>query len=155
MGCPYQTPPLKAQGPMQKRWEDSKSPSSGSKEEPSRINSMHKTRTNASQTKYPVWRRGSGYIVSPLNKKLFAADSWEREKQFSPVEWSWVYQPHSRAGLMLRSEWPIQMHSMFVFFMILLLLFGVLLSFFALFSCFYFMYYERKNMNWVGWVGKN
>lgn len=167
MGCPYQTPPLKAQGPMQKRWEDSKSPSSGSKEEPSRynradahvnsqrINSMHKTRTNASQTKSPVWRRGSGYIVSPLNKKLFAADSWERENQFSPVECSWVYQPHSRAGLMLRSEWPIQMDSMFVFFMILLLLFVVLLSFFALFSCFYFMYYERTNMNWVGWVGKN
>lgn len=151
MGCPYQTPPLKAQGPMRKRWEDSKSPSSGSKEEPSRINSMHKTRTNASQTKSPVWRRGSGYIVSPLNKKLFAADSWEREKQFSPVEWSWVYQPHSRAGLMLRSEWPIQMDSMFVFSWFCC----YCLEFCCLFLlCFLvFILCIMRERTWIGWAG--
>ena len=143
---------------QKKRWKDSKSPSSGSKEEPSshnradarmnsqRINSVHKTQTNASQTKSPMWRKGSGYIVSPLNKKLFAVDScWERENQFSPVEWSWVYQPHSRAGLMLRSRWPIRMDSMFVCLFV-----HDFVVFFALFSCFYLMYYERKNINWVG-----
>lgn len=51
-----------------------------------------------------------------------------------------------------------KMDSMFVvclFFHDFVVIVWSFVVFFALFSCFYFMYYERKNMNWVGWVGKN
>lgn len=44
-----------------------------------------------------------------LTKKLFANDIyWERENQFSPVEWCWIHQAPCREGFILRSSWPAQ-----------------------------------------------
>ena len=37
--------------------------------------------------------KGSGHKIPHLTKKLLVIDTcWEREKQFSPMEFHWVYQ---------------------------------------------------------------
>lgn len=42
-------------------------------------------------------------------KKLLAIHSfWKRENRFSSMEWLWVYQPHPRAGTMLKDSWTTQ-----------------------------------------------
>lgn len=44
-----------------------------------------------------------------VTKILFAINNClERENQVPPMECRWVYQPHARAGLMSRSNWPTQ-----------------------------------------------
>lgn len=53
----------------------------------------------------PSLRRGSGHRVPSLTKKLCAVDTcWERETQFSPMKYHWVYQPYFRIGPMSEVE---------------------------------------------------
>lgn len=51
----------------------------------------------------------SRHEVLPLTKKLSAIDNnWQRKNQFSPVEYHWVYIPHSRASPIYGNSWLIQ-----------------------------------------------
>lgn len=60
----------------------------------------------------PRTEKGSGYKIPPLTKKLFAIDShWEREIQFSSVAFHWVFQAHSKAGVMLKVRESTQARS--------------------------------------------
>lgn len=71
---------------------------------------LFKTYTGSNRLASQHWELESRHGVPPLTQKLFATDTnWQKEKnQFSPMECYWVYQPHSRAGAMHRSTWPMQ-----------------------------------------------
>lgn len=71
-----------------------------------RLVNMQKTCISSSLTETWAWRRGSGHKVPRLTKKTFSNDSCGERKNifFFPMEWHWVFQPHSSAGLMLRSR---------------------------------------------------
>lgn len=47
--------------------------------------------------------------VNPNTEKLLTiATCWQRENQFPSMQCHWVYQPHSRAGLLPSSSWLTQ-----------------------------------------------
>lgn len=105
---------------------------------------MPKIWTGLKLDKTPTLRRESGYKVPPITKELFAVDTyWERESEFSPVEYPWVYQPHSRVGPISRSSCPKQ-NRLHVFRAI----FSFLLSF-CLYVLILFVCFERKCL--VSW----
>lgn len=90
----------------------------------------------------------------------------KEEYQFSPTEWYWLYQPHSRAGLMFMRRWPTQSglhdfcslscHSFSLVFSLsfveLFCFVSNCLSFWFLF-CFLGFYFEKEEKKHeVGWV---
>lgn len=153
--------PSKAWTFMQKRWKDSKSQSPGSEEETSyshnradaNINNIHMACINSSQTKSSAWTMGRRYKVIHLTRKLLVIDSyWDRGNQFSPIEQHWVYQPHSRSGLMFRRSWLIQneLHiDLFFHGFVIFWRFFVVISFCFDFLFLYLCIYRQKKM-WIG-----
>lgn len=91
----------------------------------------------------PAERKRSGHKVPPLTKKLFVINTCsERENQLPPTECHWLYQPHSRAGLMQRSD-QYKMDSMLLCMLFLLQLIGFCFVFSFIFLVL------RENMNQV------
>lgn len=90
----------------------------------------------------------------------------KEEYHFSPTEWYWLYQPHSRAGLMFMRRWPTQSglhdfcslscHSFSLVFSLsfveLFCFVSNCLSFWFLF-CFLGFYFEKEKKTW-SWMGK-
>lgn len=86
------------------------------------------------------------FLPKLITKALLAAidTCWQRENQFSPKKYHWVYQPEPRAGSMPSKSWPtpdelggISVLFFFCFALVFLLGFCQLL-FLWVFFCFFF-----------------
>lgn len=57
-------------------------------------------------SRVPALRGGVDVGPTPTKKLSVIDIYWQRENQFSSVEYHWLYQSYFRIGLMSRSNWP-------------------------------------------------
>lgn len=99
----------------------------------------------------PALRGRSIHRISSLRRYSAIKTHWQSKNQFSPMESPWIYQPYFWAGcIMFRDIWPMQnkLNSIFVDFLKICFIFGLLLVYFNFFFC-CFLFVNFHSVLWL------